>query len=88
MTSIQEFQDLHHQAMSRVEDAFFARRRGDMDLLKQKYREASPWKKKSPCTRKKKAFGEPAESALQWNTATIALNSGMCQNAEKLADLG
>jgi hypothetical protein len=84
MSSIQE---LHDQAMLLAEDAFFARRRGDFDLTRQKLQEAFPLEKEAALRAKEESIGEPTESVLLRSAATIALNAGMYQEAEKLACL-
>jgi len=88
MSSLQEIKELHDQAMSLVEDAFFARRRGDLDLAKQKLQEAFPLEKEAALRTKEENVGEPSESVLLRSAATIALNAGMYLEAEKLACLG
>ena len=87
MSSLQEIQELHDQAMSLAEDSFFARRRGDLDLAKQKLQEAFPLEKEAALRTKKENVGEPSESVLLRSAATIALNAGMYLDAEKLACL-
>ena len=87
MSSQQEIKELHDQAMSLVDDAIIARHRGDLDLTKQKYREAFPLEKEAALRAKEASIGEPTESVLLRSAATIALNPGMYPDAEKLACL-
>ena len=87
MSSLQEIKELHDRAMSLAEDAFFARRRGDLDLSKRKFQEAFPLEKEAALRTKEEKVGEPSESVLLRSAATIALNAGMYDDAEKLACL-
>jgi len=87
MSSLQEIKELHDQAMSLAEDAFFARRRGNLDLAKRKFQEAFPLEKEAALRTKEENVGEPSESVLLRSAATIALNAGMYPDAEKLACL-
>ena len=83
----QEIKVIHDDAMSLVDDAIIARHHGDLNLTKQKYREAFPFEKEAALRAKEANLGEPTESVLLRSAATIALNAGMYQDAEKLACL-
>jgi len=87
MILAQDIKDFHDQAMSVMEDAFFARRRGNSGLMQQKYQEAFPFEKEAALRAREANLGEPTESVLLRSAATIALNAGMYQDAEKLACL-
>lgn len=79
-----QIQELHQQAMDLAEVAFTAKLRGDLEQASQLHRQAFEKEAKAAGLLAANLDAEPTRSILHRSAATLAIDCGELQTAEKL----
>lgn len=80
--------DTHDHAMEFVDQAFFARRRGDSNTAQNYLREAYNLERQAAEHLRNSLESEPSRSILYRSAASLALDCGLTEEAERLAATG
>ncbi len=85
MTSVQE---KHHQAMALTDEAFLARRQGNIEGASQFFQQAFQQEREAAEQADREGLPEPTRSVLYRSAATLALDCHLFRDAERLAARG